>query len=247
MRIRDLIATARPGAQIEAGVLIATLARCWGWQGLAEVRRRLAANTAKRMAPICHPSLVERSAGREIGSDPVLKYSDRLSQRLFRHLVDGSIPALLHYEDRNSMAFSLEARVPFLDYRIVEFALGLSADFKIRHSWTKWILREAMADRLPRKVAWRRSKLGYPTPAARWMRQGKDREALAELLFSKRFLDREIVTADSLNAYWQQHQSGKADHSWLLYRFATTELWYRHYIDAFQAKPAPSPVNSLYE
>jgi asparagine synthase (glutamine-hydrolysing) len=246
LRIRDLIATARPGAQIEAGVLAATLARFWGLQWLAGARRRLVSNAARTTA-ICHPSLVERSAGREISSGPAAKYNDRLSQTLFRHLVCGSIPALLHYEDRNSMAFSLEARVPLLDYRIVEFALGLSADFKIRHSWTKWILRAAMADRLPQKVAWRRSKLGYPTPAARWMRHGKDREALAELLFSKRFLDREIVTADSLNTYWQQHQSGKFDHSWLLYRYATTELWYRHYIDALLPKPAPSPVNLLSE
>jgi asparagine synthase (glutamine-hydrolysing) len=263
LRIRDLLAGKSPAAHLEAYYLIAMVARHWGWQWLAGVdsasllnrARALAARLRRQAAPsgsagveppFFHASLSERVAGREIVRHQPTKYPDSLSQTLFRHLVDQSIPALLHYEDRNSMAFSLEARVPLLDYRIVEFALGLPAGYKIRGSWTKWILRKAAESRLPAKVAWRRSKMGYPTPAARWMRQPKERDALHDLLYSKRFLDREIVSRDSLDYYWQQHQSGKVDRSWLLYRYATTELWYRHYIDAFVPKTArPGPVLEL--
>ncbi|WP_161992892.1 asparagine synthase (glutamine-hydrolyzing) [Aureimonas leprariae] len=165
-------------------------------------------------------------------------YLDRLSRRLHEDLASRSIPALLHYEDRNSMAFSIEARVPFLDVRLVEFALGLDPAFKIRDSWTKWVLRRAAEPLLPPQIAWRRSKFGYPTPAARWMRRGADRDRLADLLFSQCFRERGLATPASLDFYWRQHQAGTVDRSWLLWRYATVELWFRHFIDAFEPMPA---------
>ena len=122
------------------------------------------------------------------------------------------------------MAFSIEARVPLLDYRIVEFAMGLDPGFKIRDSWTKWVLRKFAAPRLPASVTWRRSKMGYPTPAARWICGGKDGAAMKELLFSTQFLDRGLVSRESVEYYWRQHQENQVDHSWLLYRYATLEL-----------------------
>jgi asparagine synthase (glutamine-hydrolysing) len=59
------------------------------------------------------------------------------------------LPSLLRFEDKNSMAFSIEARLPFLDYRLVEIAIALAPRLKIRDGWTKWILRQAMNDVLP--------------------------------------------------------------------------------------------------
>ncbi|MGH8764397.1 MAG: asparagine synthase (glutamine-hydrolyzing) [Burkholderiales bacterium] len=81
-----------------------------------------------------------------------------------------NIPALLRYEDRNSMAFSVEARVPFLDHRLVEFALALPSTLKIDHGYTKAVLRNAMAGTLPEKIRTRVSKLGFATPERRWQR-----------------------------------------------------------------------------
>lgn len=95
-----------------------------------------------------------------------------LARRLYQDIFMFSLPALLRYEDRNSMAFSLEARVPFLDYRLVEFCFSLPADCRIRQGWTKWILRQAMADFLPEQIRWRRSKLGFATPERQWLQQG---------------------------------------------------------------------------
>jgi asparagine synthase (glutamine-hydrolysing) len=147
-----------------------------------------------------------------------------------------SVPALLHYEDRNSMAFSVEARVPFLDHRIVEFALSLPSSFKIRGSWTKWVLRKAASRVVPPRIAWRRSKMGYPTPMARWLRQDSDRHLTAEVLFDGRLAKRELVCPAAVREIWDRHQAGE-DFSWLLYRVLTTELWFRHFIDEWNPCP----------
>lgn len=192
--------------------------------------------------PFFHPDLVERVTGQEIVRHRPAKCIPQLENTLYWHLRQQSIPALLHYEDRNSMAFSIEARVPYLDFRIVEFAMGLGAQYKIRGSWTKWILRQAASRVMPPKVAWRRSKLGYPTPFARWIRQGADRAAIEEILFAKSFFDRGLVSEETVRFYWQQHQDGIQDRSWLLYRYITLELWYRHFIDRWHPAPVTTPV-----
>jgi asparagine synthase (glutamine-hydrolysing) len=75
---------------------------------------------------------------------------------------------LLRYEDRNSMAFSVESRVPFLDHRLVEFCLSLQEDFKINSGWTKYILRKSNEKILPEEIVWRKGKLGFVTPQNQW-------------------------------------------------------------------------------
>lgn len=92
-----------------------------------------------------------------------------LAEELRANLTSTSLPALLRYEDRNSMAFGIEARTPFLDYRLVEAALALPAEALIRDGWTKAPLRDAMRGLLPESVRLRRDKLGFPTPERRWM------------------------------------------------------------------------------
>lgn len=79
------------------------------------------------------------------------------------------LPTLLRYEDRNSMAFAIEARVPMLSVGLVDLGLSLPWDHKVRNGWTKYALREAMSDRLPEEVVWQRSKLGFEVPQRRWV------------------------------------------------------------------------------
>lgn len=85
-----------------------------------------------------------------------------------------SLPKLLHYEDRNSMAHSIEARVPFLDHKLVEFVYNLPSCYKINEGVTKYILRNAMKDILPHKVNDRRDKMGFVTPEEIWIKENKD-------------------------------------------------------------------------
>jgi asparagine synthase (glutamine-hydrolysing) len=95
-----------------------------------------------------------------------------LSRHLAR-LIDESLPNLLRYEDRNSMAFSIEARVPFLDYRLVEYAFTQAAPLRIHKGWTKWVQRMAVRDLLPKEIVWRRDKVGFETPEVQWLRDGR--------------------------------------------------------------------------
>ena len=66
------------------------------------------------------------------------------------------------------MTFSIEGRLPFLDYRLVEFSVGLPSNFKIRGGWSKWILRYSMNDRFLPEIAWRKRKIGFEAPKSVW-------------------------------------------------------------------------------
>lgn len=82
-----------------------------------------------------------------------------------------NLPTLLHYEDRNSMAFSIESRVPFLDHRLVELAFKHPIHYKINNGYTKWILRESMTEYLPKSIKERKDKIGFVTPGeSKWLR-----------------------------------------------------------------------------
>ncbi len=102
-------------------------------------------------------------------------------------LLATSLPMLLHWEDRDSMAHSVESRLPFLDYRLVELVTGLPAEFKIEDATTKRVLREAMKGVLPEDVRTRMDKLGFATPEEVWVREEAPELFRAEL---KRAIER---------------------------------------------------------
>ena len=94
-----------------------------------------------------------------------------LNNFLYNLIFTTSLPSLLHYEDRNSMAFSIESRVPFLDHRLVEFAFSLPDECKIKGSTTKYILRESLKKILPTEITNRKDKKGFVTPGEiKWLR-----------------------------------------------------------------------------
>lgn len=100
-----------------------------------------------------------------------------------------NLPMLLHWEDRNSMAHSIEARVPFLDYRLVEFVLGLPDYFKLAGADSKIVLREAMRGVLPESIRTRTDKIGFATSEEKWMRgeaSASFREALRQAIDASR-------------------------------------------------------------
>ncbi len=113
-----------------------------------------------------------------------------LNTHLARLMLEDSLPTLLRYEDRNSMAFSIEARVPFLDYRLVEYVFTQAPHLRLKDGWTKWIQREAVSNSLPEEIVWRRDKVGFETPEQQWLKAGQGR--LLEILSSgtgSEFLD----------------------------------------------------------
>ena len=79
-----------------------------------------------------------------------------------------SLVTLIHYADHTSMAYSIESRMPFMDYRLVEFLASVPACYKMHHGWTKYLARLAFDGKLPDEVNWRRDKMGWPIPEQKW-------------------------------------------------------------------------------
>lgn len=84
--------------------------------------------------------------------------------------VETSLVNLLHYLDHTSMHFSLESRMPFMDYRLVEFLASVPATYKIHDGWTKYLARLAFDGKLPDEICWRRDKMGWPIPENFWFK-----------------------------------------------------------------------------
>jgi asparagine synthase (glutamine-hydrolysing) len=101
-------------------------------------------------------------------SDDIVARGGTASQLSIKLLSGAHVQALLHWEDRNSMAQSIESRVPFLDYRLVEFIVGLPDSFKIRNGATKAVLRSGLSEVVPSSILNRKDKLGFVTPEAEW-------------------------------------------------------------------------------
>jgi asparagine synthase (glutamine-hydrolysing) len=124
-----------------------------------------AATHGRVPASLLDPSLVTTNGGQRHVPRGTLLAERRAN------ILSTSLPALLRYEDRSSMAFGVEARTPFLDYRLVERAMALPASALIRDGWTKAILRDAVRGLVPETVRLRRDKLGFATPERRWLRE----------------------------------------------------------------------------
>ncbi|GEO09903.1 asparagine synthase (glutamine-hydrolyzing) [Segetibacter aerophilus] len=84
------------------------------------------------------------------------------------------IPQLLKWEDKNSMYYSIETRLPFLDWQLLEFNLSLPPQHKIKEGWSKYLIRENMQGLLPEEIAWRRKKLGFNAPIRSWLQKKEE-------------------------------------------------------------------------
>lgn len=106
-----------------------------------------------------------------------------------------SLPSLLRYEDKNSMAFSVEARLPFLDHRLVEFIFSLPFNMLIRNGWTKYILRESMKNKIPEDIRLRKGKLAFSVPQKRWFGEIKKyfENTFSENYSSSKYVDRNKI------------------------------------------------------
>ena len=79
------------------------------------------------------------------------------------------LPHLLRLEDKNSMAHSIETRLPFMDWELLEISLSINQDFKLNQGWSKWILRKSVEKMLPSSIVWRKNKIGFNAPLKDWM------------------------------------------------------------------------------
>jgi asparagine synthase (glutamine-hydrolysing) len=150
---------------------------------------------------------------------------ESLNNLLYQLTFLNNLQSLLHYEDRNSMAFSVESRVPFLDYRIIEFLFTLPSNYKIRDGYTKRIMRDGMDGLLPEKIRWRVSKLGFATPELFW------RRTLFPPLIAKLIEENRVgsfILYDKAKSYFNQIEKHNLPDS-APWRWINLHLWMKVY------------------
>jgi asparagine synthase (glutamine-hydrolysing) len=156
---------------------------------------------------------------------------------------------LLMKQDQMSMAASIESRVPFLDHHLVEFAAGLHPSAKLRGFTTKWLLRQAVRDVLPREILTRK-KMGFPVPFGRWMR-GPQQQLARDVLLDRRSRQRGVLEPNAIERLIGAHSAGTIDAGDSLWALLNLELWYRTFIDgegvqtlSVQATSSESPLRA---
>lgn len=137
---------------------------------------------------------------------------------------------LLVKVDIASMANSLEARSPFLDHTLIEFAASLPENIKMRGFETKSLLKKVAARLVPKDVVYRR-KMGFGVPIGKWFR-GEMKDFVRGVLLSERSLKRGIVKPEILERYVNEHTSASRDHSFQLWTLLMLELWFQRFIDS---------------
>jgi asparagine synthase (glutamine-hydrolysing) len=158
-------------------------------------------------------------------------YSSRtLNDALIDHF-EFKLEHLLKWEDRNSMWFSIEARVPFLDHRLVEKILATDSNMIIHDGTTKFILREAFTGILPEKIRLRSDKIGFGTPQDEWFRTQEWETLISAILCSASFRQRGIIDPDKALAQFKKHRKGEMNCSNEIWKWIHLELWFREFID----------------
>ncbi|MGI8884527.1 MAG: asparagine synthase (glutamine-hydrolyzing) [Pyrinomonadaceae bacterium] len=136
---------------------------------------------------------------------------------------------LLVKVDIASMANSLEARSPFLDHNVIEFAASLPENVKARRTETKSFLKKIAARLVPREVVYRR-KMGFGVPIGKWFR-GEMKDYVREVLLSEKSLNRGIIKSEIIEKYVREHTNAERDHAFQLWTLLMLELWFERFID----------------
>ncbi|HEY8159940.1 MAG TPA: asparagine synthase (glutamine-hydrolyzing) [Methylobacter sp.] len=189
-------------------------------------------NRANTFGSILAPEAINQEAtfeefksifwGSNVGKE---SYFDSMTHFDFKTL----LPALLQVEDRMSMAHGVEARVPFLDHPLVEFAATIPADIKFKNGELKRLLKAVFANRLPAEIRNRKDKMGFPVPLNLWLKRGGPaRELIGDILGSRRARDRAYLgNGLSIDAVLDS-QSAYGRNLWAL---LSLELWHRQFVD----------------
>jgi len=159
-----------------------------------------------------NPHLVSGAAG-----------ANTIQKLSIAQLTGSNLQMLLHWEDRDSMAHSVESRVPFLDYRLVEFVVGLPDEFKLANGVTKRVLRESMSGVLPKDICNRMDKLGFVTPEEVWVKNVAP-DIFVEKIKKAIEISGGIVNADALKIT-KDIISGKKPFDFLIWRIISFSAW----------------------
>jgi len=147
----------------------------------------------------------------------------KMDNFLYHLIFTTSLPSLLHYEDRNSMAFSVESRVPFLDHRLLEFVFLLHDEDKIHNGKTKYVMREALKPILPEAIYARTDKKGFVTPGeSKWLR-GPLKHLMDDMSMLNQITDKKKTAAVLRN-----YSKGDDSQASLVWRLVVLNYWLKN-------------------
>jgi asparagine synthase (glutamine-hydrolysing) len=207
-------------------VAFALLPPSWRGSLLGSVRRREAHAWLDR-------ALIAASGANETPGQAALARDgfapiEGLGEACRAQLQTTSLPMLLHYEDRNSMAHGIEARVPFLDHRLVEFSLALGDHHKMSGAETKQVLRRGLHDKLPQRVRERTDKLGFATPEEAWLK-GPLRSYALEGIETAISRAPAFFAAEGLRRFARQMLDGRRPFDFTIWRVMSFGMWARSF------------------
>ena len=159
-----------------------------------------------------------------IRDDPYESFDLSLREALLHSMFEDPMPLYLRIEDRNSMAWSVESRVPFLDYRLVELALAADCRTVLHPPYNKYLLREGMKGRIPESVRMRVDKMGFPTPARKWL-SGELFDPVCDYLNSRALVESGILDTSQIRQDIDRFRRGEVDFSAELFRLAQFAIW----------------------
>ena len=168
------------------------------------------------------------SAGANIKASTVGVPEEALGNSFEQLLADGLsfsvLPEQLHSADRNGMAFGVEARSPFLDYKMVDFCLRLPERALIKNGWQKFILRKASKGYIPENIRWRVDKVGYASPTDLWLK-GPLKSWSEQRLFGGQLSKLSFFKLDEVQTLWRQFLAGDSSNQWLVWRWISVSEW----------------------
>lgn len=197
--------------------------------GRFTIKDRLAGRSSIAAEPLINADF--RARHEDQGMITVL---DDLKARLENDVFRASLQSLLRYEDRNTMRFSIEGRVPFLDTELIKLLWSLDSDAILHAGWNKRALRDAARPLLPKLITRRRNKIGFTTPESTWVRAVGP--ALREILASPSFGSRPYFDQPAVLAAFDAFLEGRAAaETMLFWRLVNVELWLREFVDGPRA------------
>jgi len=154
--------------------------------------------------------------------------ADLLQKMTYLELKNRLAELLLMRVDKMTMANSVEARVPFLDHELVEFALALPAEMKVRNGEGKYLLKKAVEGILPPEVI-NRPKQGFVAPMSEWLR-GEMGEKMRRDIRKSTLTERGLLDYDVIDRLWEAHRSGRGEWAFQLWNIYNVSAWHDYWV-----------------